>query len=133
MKPILTCAIASVFALASYAAQDKATASKQSKEVQQETKTTTANKTAKMSTDTVVGKVESYEAGKSIKVTVPGKIMSTKSFDLDSKDATVNVASDVKTGGWVSVVEKADHNGHKTITVKPSSEKGASRVKKTNQ
>jgi hypothetical protein len=63
----------------------KAAASKQSKEVQQDTKTMTANKTAKTSTDTVVGKIESYEAGKSIKVTVPGKIVSTKSFDLDGK------------------------------------------------
>ena len=82
----------------SFAAQDKATASKLSKEVQQDTKIMTANKTVKTSSDTVYGKVESYEPGKSIKVTVPGKIVSTKSFDLDGKDATVNVASDVKTG-----------------------------------
>ena len=135
MKNIITtvCAVTLLLSAASFAAQDKATAAKQSKEVQQDTKTMTANKTVKTSSDTVYGKVESYEPGKSIKVTVPGKLVSTKSFDLDSKDATVNVASDVKTGGWVSVVEKADHNGHKTITVKPSSEKGASRVKKTNQ
>src|SRR5512141_1984461 len=106
MKPIQICAIASVFALAAFGAQDKAATSKQSKEVQQETKTTTTNTTAKTSTDTVIGKVESYEAGKSIKVTVPGKIISTKSFDLDSKGQTVNVAPNVKVGGWVSVVEK---------------------------
>jgi hypothetical protein len=124
MKPILTCAFASVFALASFAAQDKAAASKQSKEVQQETKTTTTNKTAKTSTDAVAGKVESYEAGKSIKVTVPGKIVSTKSFDLDSKDATVNISPNIKVGEWVSVVEKTDANGHKTVTVKPSAHKG---------
>ena len=98
--------------------------------MQQETKTTTANKTAKVAADTVYGKVESYEPGKSIKVTVPGKIVSTKSFDLDNKDATVNVASDVKTGEWVSVMEKTDNNGHKTVTVKPSPRKGA---KKTEQ
>ena len=104
-------------------AQDKGTAAKQSKEVQQETKTTTANKTAKTSTDTVYGKVESYEPGKSIKVTVPGKIITTKSFDLDDKNTTVTVAPAVKTGGWVSVVEKTDNNGHKTVTVKPSSQK----------
>jgi len=125
MKSILTCAIASAFAVASFAAQDKATASKQSKEVQQETKTTTANKTAKVSTETVRGKVESYEPGKSIRVTVPGKTASTKSFDVDSKDTTVNVASDVKTGEWVSVVEKTDSNGHKSVTVKLSPHKAA--------
>jgi hypothetical protein len=133
MKTILTCAIAFVFATASFAAQDKGTAAKQSKEVQQDTKTMTANKTVKTSTDTVYGKVETYEPGKSIKVTVPGKIVSTKSFDLDDKNATVNVASNVKNGDWVSVVEKTDNNGHKTVTVNPSSEKHASRVKKTNQ
>ena len=118
------CVISLVLAGASFA-QDKSTAAKQSKEVQQETKTTTVNKTAKTSTDTVYGKVESYEPGKSIKVTVPGKIISTKSFDLDDKNTTVNVAPTVKTGGWVSVVEKTDSNGHKTVTVKPSRQKHA--------
>ena len=95
-------------------------------------RTTTANKTAKTSTDTVYGKVESYEPGKSIKVTLPGKVISTKSFDLDDKNTTVNVAPTVKTGEWVSVVEKTDSNGHKTITVKPSAHKHTSRVKTTN-
>jgi len=120
-----TIAIASLFALASFAAQDKPAAPKESKEVQQETKTTTANRTAKTSTDTVVGKVESYEPGKSIKVTVPGTIVSTKSFDLTSKDETVNVAPNVKVGEMVSVVEKTDAKGHKTVTVKPSAHKSA--------
>jgi hypothetical protein len=131
MKPILTtvCAISFVLASASFAAQDKSTAVKQSKEVQQDTKTTTGNKTTKTSADRVYGKVESYEPGKSIKVTVPGKIISTKSFDLDDKDTTVNVASNLKTGDWVSVIEKTGSNGHKTVTVKRSSEKPASRVK----
>ena len=124
MKTMSICVISLVLAGASFA-QDKSTAAKQSKEVQQETKTTTVNKTAKTSTDTVYGKVESYEPGKSIKVTVPGKIISTKSFDLDDKNTTVNVAPTVKTGGWVSVVEKTDSNGHKTVTVKPSTQKHA--------
>jgi hypothetical protein len=117
--------MASAFALAAFGAQDKAPAPQQSKEVHQETKTTTANKTAKTATDTVYGKVEAYEPGKSIKVTVPGKIISTKSFELDNKDATVNVAPNVKTGEWVSVLEKTDANGHKTVTVKPSIHKAA--------
>lgn len=124
MKTMSVCVISLVLAGASFA-QDKSTAAKQSKEVQQETKTTTVNKTAKTSTDTVYGKVESYEPGKSIKVTVPGKIISTKSFDLDDKNTTVNVAPTVKTGGWVSVVEKTDSKGHKTVTVKPSTQKHA--------
>jgi hypothetical protein len=135
MKTLLTmvCAASFLLTTASFAAQDKSTAAKQSKEVQQDTKTMTANGTAKVSTDTVYGKVESYEPGKSINVTIPGKVASTKTFDLNSKDETVNVASNVKTGEWVSVVEKTDNNGHKTVTVKPSSEKHASRIKKANQ
>jgi hypothetical protein len=94
MKTMSVCIISLVLASASFA-QDKSTAAKQGKEVQQETKT------------------------------VPGKIISTKSFDLDDKNTTVNVAPTVKTGGWVSVVEKTDSNGHKTVTVKPSSQKRA--------
>jgi hypothetical protein len=131
MKILCTtlCAASFLFATASFAAQDKNTAAKQSKEVQQDTKTTTANGTAKVSTDTVYGKVESYEPGKSINVTIPGKVVSTKTFDLNSKEETVSVASSVKAGEWVSVVEKTDNNGHKTVTVKPSSPKHASRTK----
>ena len=126
------CAISLAFGTASFA-QDKSTAAGQSKEVQQDTKTTTADKTAKTATDTVYGKIESYDPGKSIKVTVPGKLITTKSFDLDDKNTTVDVASNLKVGEWVSVVEKTDSNGHKTITVKPSSEKHASRVKTSNR
>src|SRR5207253_4459894 len=130
MKSILTavCAISFIFASTSFS-QDKSTAAKQSKEVQQDTKTTTANRTVKTSTDAVYGKVESYEPGKSIKVTIPGKIVSTKSFDLDDKDTTVNVAPNLKKGDWVSVMERTANNGHKNITIKHSSERHASRVK----
>lgn len=132
MKTMTVCAVSLILASASFA-QDKGTAASQSKEVQQETKTTNANTTAKITTDTVYGKVENYDVGKSIKVTVPGKIIKTKSFSLDDKNTTVNVAPTVKTGEWVSVVEKTDNNGHKTITVKPSSHGHASRAKTTNQ
>ena len=126
MKTLLTtaCALSLTFAGASFA-QDKSTAAQQSKEVQQDTKTMSADRTMKTSTDTVYGKVESYDPGKSIKVTVPGKIMNTKSFDLSGKDITAKVPSTIKTGEWVSVVEKTDNNGHKTVTVKPSTEKQA--------
>ena len=139
MKSFLTaiCTISFLLVSASFGAQDKgtaqdkSTAAKQCKEVRQDTKTTTADRTAKVSTDTVYGKIESYEPGKSIKVTVPGTVVSTKSFTLDSKDETVNVAPNLKNGDWVSVMEKTDNNGHKTVTVKPSSEKHATKVKKT--
>lgn len=112
-------------------AQDKGTAARQSKEVQQSTTETTNAKTTKTSTDTVYGKIESYDVNKSIKVTVPGKIVQTKSFTLDGKDTTVNAAPDLKVGEWVSVSEKTDNNGHKTITIHPSTQKQASRMKRT--
>jgi hypothetical protein len=125
------CTIALAFGGASMAvAQDKSTAAQSSKETQQDTKTTTGNKTMKTSSDVVRGKVESYEPGKSIKVTVPGKISSTKSFDLNSKDETVNVASNLKVGDWVSVREKTANNGHKTLTV--SHYKHATKTKKAS-
>lgn len=130
-KTTLVCAIATVFTVASFAAQDKAADAKHSKEVKQETKSMTAKGTAKAATDTVVGKVESYEPGKSITVAAPGKIASTKSFDLDAKDTTVNVAPNVKVGERVSVVEKTDNNGHKTVTVKPAAHKAVATAKKT--
>jgi|ERR1051325_1828880 hypothetical protein len=101
-------------------AQDRSSDAKQSKEVQQDTKTMTNNGTTKSSVDTVNGKVESYDAGKSLKVSVPGKIITSKSFSLDSKDYTYNVASDLKPGDWVTVSEKTDNRGHKTLTVKHS-------------
>ena len=134
MRLFLTsfCAISLALGSASFA-QDKGTAAKQSKEVQQDTKTTTADRTAKTASDTVYGKIESYEPGKSIKVTVPGKLMTTKSFDLDEKNTTVEAASGLKVGDWVSVVEKTDSSGHKTVTVKHSSEKHASHVKTTSR
>jgi hypothetical protein len=135
MKTLMTCVCTAALVCAGTfaAAQDKSTASKQSKEVQQETKTSTAKGTTKVKTDTVNGKVESFEAGKSIKVTVPGKIVSTKSWSLDDKDWTYQVPGDVKPGDWVTVSEKTDSNGHKSLTVQHSSKQGtASRSKSTS-
>jgi len=125
MKTLITCVCATAFICAGTfaAAQDKSMAAKQSKEVQQETKTSTAKGTAKVTTDTVNGKIETFEAGKSIKVTVPGKIVSTKSWSLDDKDWTYHVPSTLKPGDWVTVSEKTDSNGHKSLTIQHSSNK----------
>src|SRR5215467_11262566 len=134
MKTLITCVCTTALICAGTfaVAQDKSTAAKQSKEVQQETKTSTAKGTAKVTTDTVNGRIESFEAGKSIKVTVPGKIVSTKSWSLDNKDWTYQVPSDLKTGDWVTVSEKTDSNGYKTLTVHHSAKQGtASRSKST--
>jgi hypothetical protein len=104
-------------------AQDKGTAAKSSTETQQTTKTMTSGKTVKTTTDVVTGKVEKYDEGKSMSVTVPGKISSTKSFDLNTKDETYKMPSTLKVGDWVTVRESTDNSGHKTMTVthaKPS-------------
>jgi hypothetical protein len=103
--------------------QDKSTAAKQSQEVQQEAKTSTAQGATKVTTDMVNGKVESFEPGKSIKVTVPGKIVSTTSWRLNDKDWTYRVPSNLKRGKWVTVIERMDSNGHKTLTVQHSANK----------
>lgn len=96
-----------------------------SKEVIQDTKTITNNRTTKMSTDTVYGKIESYELHKSIKVSAPGTVVTSKSFDLSDKNQTVNVSPNVKVGDWVSVQEKTDNDGHKTLTVERNTERSS--------
>src|SRR5947208_209508 len=88
-------------------------APKKSTEQKEETKTTTGTGTTKTSSDTVYGKVESYDPGKSIKVTVPGTVMTSKTFDLSGSDITANVPSSIKVGDWVRVREKTDNKGHK--------------------
>ena len=108
---------------------DKA-AAQGSKEVTQDTKTTTSAGTAKVSTDTVYGKIESYDPNKSLNISTPGKTASTKSFDLTKSDETRKIASNLKVGDWVSVMEKTDNNGHKTLTIEKSTKKAASRVKR---
>ena len=123
MKTLITsvCTTALICGGTFAAAQDKSTASKESQEVQQETKTSTAKGTSKVTTVMVRGKVESFESGKSIKVTVPGTIVSTKSWSLDDKDWTYHMARNLKPGDWVRVSQKTDSTGHKTLTVQHSS------------
>ena len=98
---------------------------KGSSETVQDTKTKTDSGTNKMSTDTVIGKVEAYEPGKSIKVSTPGSTEGSKTFDLSGSDLTAHVASSVKVGEWVAIKEKTDNNGHKTITVSKSKHTGS--------
>ncbi len=86
----------------------------------QDTKTTTDNGTFKTSADRMFGKVEKYQPGQSITITTPGHPEGTRTIDLTNKNETPKIASSVKVGEWVSVVEKTDRNGRKTITVKPS-------------
>jgi hypothetical protein len=107
-------------------AQDKSTASNESKETTATRKVQTNSGTAKENNDLVYGKVEKYEPGKSINVTVPGTIVKTKTFDLDDKNTTFDVPSNIKVGDWVSVLEKDGPNGNKSVTIKRSAKRGNS-------
>ena len=90
---------------------------KASKEVVQDIKTTTASGTTKTTIDTGYGKVEAYDQNKSLKMSLPGKLVTSKSFDLTSNHEIMNVAPDLKVGDWVKAQEKTDNNGHKTLTI----------------
>jgi hypothetical protein len=79
---------------------------------------TTASGTTKTKTHTVVGTVETFEAGKSIKVLVGTK---TRSFALDSKSVATTVDPAIAVGSKVKVVQSTDANGVKTLTVNPAS------------
>lgn len=107
-------------------AQDKP--SQNSSEVTQQKKAVTNNGTKKTDVDTVIGKVESFEPGKSIKVSVPGTIITSKSFDLSGNNITARAPSGIKVGDWVQVRETDDNNGHKNIVVSRSSESAASKA-----
>src|SRR5437660_10297133 len=101
-------------------ADDKDKAADKSKETVTDTKTTTQTGTTKTHNETIHGKVEEYTPGKSIKVSVPGKIVNSRTFDLDDKDLTAQVASNVKVGDWVTVMEKTDKNGKKPVQIQHS-------------
>lgn len=117
MRTLLATGCAAAFLLAGNLAVAQ---SSDSSQVKQNKTTETQNETTKTKSDTVYGQVESYQPGKSLKVSIPGKIKKSKTFDLDEHNTTVDVASNVKVGDWVRVQQKKDNNGHKTLTVKES-------------
>jgi hypothetical protein len=122
MKTLLTIACTSGLLLAGLPAiaQTPRQDSRQSTQEDKEQTTQTNNGTAKTKADIYYGKVESYDPGKTLKVSVPGKLENTKSFDLTERDQTVDIASNVKVGDWVRVEQKKENNGHTTLTVKES-------------
>jgi len=83
----------------------------------------------KKSAEIAYGKVESYDPGKSISISEPpGQAEGKRSFDLAATDVTAKVPANVKVGDWVRVRETTNSEGHKTITVSPSSEKAATKA-----
>ena len=120
MKTLLTIACTSGLLLLPAVAQTARQDSRQSTQVNKQQTTETNNGTTKTNTNVYYGKVESYEPGKTLKVSVPGNTENTKSFDLDEHDQTVDISSNVKVGDWVRVEQKKDNNGHTTLRVKES-------------
>ena len=122
MKILLTvvCTSGLLFTGISAIAQTPSQDSRQSTQVSKDKTTQTNSGTVKTKGDVYYGKVEAYDPGKTLKVSVPGKLENTKSFDLSDKDQTTDVASNVKVGDWVRVEQKKDNNGHVTLTVKES-------------
>jgi hypothetical protein len=118
---ILVSALSTALLAAGAYAQDKRDPSQTSIEKSQQTTTTTSTGTFKGKTETVIGEVKSFQPGKSIEVSVPGKIIKNRTFDLDASDTVAKVDSAVAVGSRVKVTMKTDNNGHKTVNVEPHS------------
>jgi hypothetical protein len=118
MKTILTglCALALSTGGAMFA-QDKSTAAKSSTDTQQTTTKAANGKRMTTKSEVVSGRVEDYRPGRSIRVTVPGRVIKTKSFTLNSRGETVRMASSIRKGDWVTVREMTNANGHRTVTI----------------
>ena len=109
--------MAGMSTVASAQNKDKTSGSYESKS----TNTTSTDRgTTKTTADTFYGKVEEYQASKSIKISTPGKTEGTKTYSLDSKDETYHVTPNLKVGDWVSVTEKTDNHGRKVMTISRS-------------
>lgn len=125
MKRIAGAAIAVCFLIgASAVAQDNSAAQSQEK-MHQETKTkqTGPGPNVKSKTETVVGTVKEYEAGKKIKLTGPGD--KDYSFDLDEKDEAVRVDGSIVVGQMAKVVYHKTDDGREIVTVLSEAPKGA--------
>ena len=90
------------------------------------TKHTGPGPNTKVKTETVIGSVKTYEAGKKITVTGPKK--KNYSFDLDENVAMSGPA--VNVGDKVKVTYTKDNNGMKATTIAPYTGKTTKTSKK---
>ncbi len=126
MKRILAIAIAAGLGLAgTVAAQTKqATPATGTMESEHTTKHTGPGENTKEKTQTVIGVVKDYEAGKKIVVTGPKK--KDYSFDLDGN---AGVTGDIAVGRKVKVTYTKSSDGQKVTTVAPYPAKKTSKKK----
>lgn len=85
-------------------------------EAKTETKAETADGTIKTGTETVVGTVTAFEAGKKIEVVTAEK--KSHSFRLDAKDTAASVDAGVNVGSRVRVTEHTGEDKARRVTVK---------------
>jgi hypothetical protein len=90
------------------------------------TKHSGPGKNTKVKTETVIGSVKTYEAGK--KITVTGPKNKDYSFDLDENVSMAGGA--VNVGDKVKVTYTKDNNGMKATTVAPYTAKSKMSTKK---
>jgi pimeloyl-ACP methyl ester carboxylesterase len=79
------------------------------------TKHTGPGPDAKMKTETVVGTVKEYEAGKKIKISGPGD--KSYSFDLDKKDQAARVDGSIAVGQMAKVEYQKADDGSEVVNV----------------
>lgn len=81
------------------------------------TKTKSPSGTTKTKSHSATGTVKEFESGKKLVVTTANK--KNRSWDLDDKDTTYDVDSTIAVGSKVSVLEKTDADGKKSVSVSP--------------
>ena len=125
MKRIPGIAIAACFAFISAAAYGQTTpAAGGTMHEETTTKHKGTGKNTKMKTETVVGTVKTYDAGKKIVVTGPKN--KDYSFDLDTN---VAMSGSVNTGDKVKVTYTKGDDGNKVTTIAPYTGKSAKKKK----
>jgi len=114
MKPIAGAAIAVCFLVGGSAAAQNAQP-EQKVHTETSTKHTGPGPDVKTKTETVIGTVKEYEAGKKIKLSGPAD--KTYSFDLDDKNEATKVEGTIAVGQMAKVVYHKADDGHEVVTV----------------
>jgi hypothetical protein len=114
MKRIAGAAIAVCF-LVGGTAGAQSTQPQEKSHTETTTKHTGPGPDAKMKTETVVGTVKEYEAGKKIKLSGPGD--KTYTFDLDKKDQAAKVEGNIAVGQMAKVVYHKADDGSEVVNV----------------
>lgn len=110
---------------------DSTTSGSTATESKSTTKTKSPSGTTKTKTHSATGTVKEFESGKKLVVTTANK--KDRSWDLDDKNTAYDVDSTIAVGSKVSVLEKTDADGKKSVAVSPYvAKKSKSKSKKTS-